>query len=77
MYNYYRKREKELVIMVTRIYYFPRNQIGRYLINYIYERIGCSIGDIKRLNETLAVPMTFAAKDEIRVIKILERYDLA
>ena len=63
--------------MVTRIYYFPRNQIGRYLINYIYERIGCSIGDIKRLNETLVVPITFAAKDEIRVIKILERYDLA
>ena len=63
--------------MVTRTYYFPRNQIGRYLINYIYERIGCSIGNIKCHNETLAVPMTFAAKDEIRVVKILEQYDLA
>jgi len=63
--------------MVTRTYYFPRNQIGRYLINYIYERVGCSIGDIKCHQETLAVPMTFAAKDEIKVIKILERYDLA
>ena len=63
--------------MVTRTYYFPRNQIGRYLINYIYERVGCSIGDIKCHQETLAVPMTFAAKDETKVIKILERYDLA
>lgn len=63
--------------MVTRTYYFPRNQIGRYLINYIYEHVSCSIGNIKRLNEALAVPMTFAAKDEVRVVKILERYDLA
>lgn len=63
--------------MVTRTYYFPRNQIGRYLINYIYEHVSCSIGDIKHIKETLAVPMTFAAKDEIRVVKILERYDLA
>lgn len=77
MYNYYRKREKELVIMVTRTYYFPKNQIGRYLINYIYEHVGCSIGDIKRLSETLVVPMTFAAQDEVKIVKILERYDIA
>lgn len=63
--------------MVTRTYYFPKNQIGRYLINYIYEHVDCSIGDIKRLSETLAVPMTFAAKDEVKIVKILERYDIA
>ena len=45
--------------MVTRTYYFPKNQIGRYLINYIIERIGCSVGEIRRVNETIAVPMTF------------------
>ena len=63
--------------MVTRTYYFPKNQIGRYLINYIVERIGCSIGEIRRVNETIAVPMTFLAQDEIKIVKILEQYDIA
>ena len=63
--------------MVTRTYYFPKNQIGRYLINYIIERIGCSIGEIRRVNETIAVPMTFLAQDEIKIVKILEQYDIA
>lgn len=63
--------------MVTRTYYFPKNQIGRYLINYIVERIGCSIGEIRRVNETIAVPMTFLAQDEVKIVKILERYDIA
>lgn len=62
--------------MVTRTYYFPKNQIGRYLINYIIERIGCSIGEIRRVNETIAVPMTFLAQDEIKIVKILEQYDI-
>lgn len=63
--------------MVTRTYYFPKNQIGRYLINYIVERIGCSIGEIRRVNETIAVPMTFLAQDEVKIVKILEQYDIA
>lgn len=63
--------------MVTRTYYFPKNQIGRYLINYIIERIGCSVGEIRRVNETIAVPMTFLAQDEIKIVKILEQYDIA
>ena len=63
--------------MVTRTYYFPKNQIGRYLINYIIERIGCSIGEIRRVNETIAVPMTFLAQDEVKIVKILEQYDIA
>ena len=63
--------------MVTRTYYFPKNQIGRCLINQIVERVGCAIGEIRRVNETIVVPMTFAAKDEPKIIKILERYDIA
>lgn len=63
--------------MVTRTYYFPKNQIGRYLINYIVERIGCSIGEIRRVHETIAVPMTFLAQDEVKIVKILEQYDIA
>ena len=62
--------------METRTYYFPRNQIGRHILNYLIERIGCSIGDIYRVSDTLAVPITVAKRDIVKVERILQMYDL-
>lgn len=62
--------------METRTYYFPANRIGRYILNYLIERIGCSVGEIRRVAENLAVPITVQKKDIIRVEHILQMYDL-
>jgi hypothetical protein len=62
--------------METRTYYFPANRIGRYILNYLIERIGCSVGDIRRVKDTIAVPITTTSKDLIRVERILQMYDL-
>lgn len=44
--------------MITRTCYFPRNQIGRYVLNYLVERVGCSIGTIRKVADVLAVTIT-------------------
>jgi hypothetical protein len=62
--------------MVERTYYFPANRIGRYILNYLIERVGCSIGDIRRVADNLAVPITVVQKDVVKVEKILQMYDL-
>lgn len=62
--------------MVERTYYFPANRIGRYILNYLIERVGCSIGDIRRVDDNLAVPITVVQKDVVKVEKILQMYDL-
>lgn len=62
--------------MVERTYYFPANRIGRYILNYLIERIGCSIGEIRRVADNLAVPITVVQKDVVKVEKILQMYDL-
>ena len=62
--------------MVERTYYFPANRIGRYILNYLIERVGCSIGDIRRVAGNLAVPITVVQKDVVKVEKILQMYDL-
>lgn len=62
--------------METRTYYFPSNRIGRYILNYLIERIGCSIGDIRKVADTLAVPITVQKKDVVKVERILQMYDL-
>ncbi len=62
--------------METRTYYVPANRIGRYLLNYMVERIGCSIGNIYKVNETLAVVVTTQKKDVSKVERILQMYDL-
>ena len=53
--------------METRTYYFPRNQFGRYILNYLIERVGCSIGDIRKVSDTIAVPITVAKRDLTKV----------
>jgi hypothetical protein len=65
-----------MIDMETRTYYFPANRIGRYILNYLIERIGCSVGDIRRVKDTIAVPITTTSKDLIRVERILQMYDL-
>lgn len=62
--------------MVERTYYFPANRIGRYILNYLIARVGCSVGDIRRVADNLAVPITVVQKDVVKVEKILQMYDL-
>lgn len=62
--------------MVERTYYFPANRIGRHILNYLIERVGCSIGEIRRVADNLAVPITVVQKDVVKVEKILQMYDL-
>lgn len=62
--------------METRTYYFPRNRIGRYILNYLIERVGCSVGDIRNVSNTIAVPITVPKRDIVKVERILQMYDL-
>lgn len=62
--------------METRTYYFPSNRIGRYILNYLIERVGCSVGDIRKIANTIAVPITVQKKDVVKVERILQMYDL-
>ena len=62
--------------METRTYYFPSNRIGRYILNYLIERVGCSVGDIRKIANTIAVPITVQKKDVVKVERILHMYDL-
>ena len=62
--------------METRTYYFPSNRIGRYILNYLIARVGCSVGDIRKVSDTIAVPITVAKRDIVKVERILQMYDL-
>ncbi len=62
--------------MIERTYYFPATRIGRYILNYLIERVGCSIGDIYRVADSLAVPITVQKKDVVKVERILQMYNL-
>ena len=62
--------------MIERTYYFPANRIGRYILNYLVERVGCSIGEIRKVADNLAVPITVAKRDVVKVERILQMYDL-
>ena len=63
---------------VTRNYYVPRNNVGRYIINRIVDQVGCSIDDIKvnRDSNTICVTFSFNARDTKDVEKILKTYDI-
>lgn len=62
--------------METRTIYVPANRIGRYILNYMIERIGCSVGDIRKVADSLAVPITVPKRDVVKVERILQMYDL-
>ena len=62
--------------MTTRTYYMPKNRISVHVINTLVERIGCSIGDIKLVNDTMRVPITCNDVDVKRVERILSIYNM-
>lgn len=62
--------------METRTVYFPANRVGRYILNYLIERVGCSVGEIHKVSDTIAVPITVAKRDITKVERILRMYDL-
>jgi hypothetical protein len=65
-----------MIDMETHTYYFPANRIGRYILNYLIERISCSVGDVRKVADHLAVSVTVAKRDVIKVERILQMYDL-
>ena len=64
--------------MTTRTYYLPKNRIAVHLINYIIERVGCSIGELKVNQQagTIRVPITCNDNDVQKIERILKRYDM-
>ena len=62
--------------METRTYYFPKNQIGRHILNYLVERVGCSIGEIRKISNIIAVSITVQKRDIVKIERILQMYDL-
>lgn len=62
--------------METRTYYFPSNRIGRYILNYLIDHVGCAVGDIRKVAGHLAVPITTQKCNIIKVERILQMYNL-
>ena len=62
--------------METRTYYFPMNQIGRHVLNCLIARVECSVGTIRKVSDTIAVPITVQKRDITKVERILQMYDL-
>jgi hypothetical protein len=62
--------------METRTYYVPANRIGRHILNYLIERVGCSIGSIRKVADNLAVVITTPKREVTKVERILQMYDL-
>jgi hypothetical protein len=65
-------------MMVTRIYYVPRNRVGHHIMNVVIERVGCSVGDFKinRQSDTIRFVVTCRAQDVPKVERILKMYDV-
>ena len=64
--------------MITRIYYLPKNRFSIMVVNKIYEKVSCSVGDIRvsqKMN-CIKVPFTCENKDIQRIEKILYRYNM-
>jgi hypothetical protein len=62
--------------METRTYYIPANAIGRHILNYLVERVGCSVGSIRRVSDNLAVTITTTKRDVNKIERVLQMYDL-
>ena len=63
-------------MMVTRTYYFPRKQVGRAVLNYLVSNVGCSVGEIRKVADSLAVPITAPSREDPKIKHILQMYDL-
>ena len=62
--------------METRTFYFPANRFGRDVLNYIWRHVSCSIGEIRKVADSIAVPITTVPKEIVKVERILKTYDL-
>ena len=62
--------------MTTRTYYLPKTRISIHVINKLVERVGCSIGDIKLVQDTLRVPITCNDTDVKKIEKVLRIYNM-
>ena len=62
--------------METRTYYFPKNQIGRHVLNYLITRVECSVGEIRPVADHIAVSITTLKRNITTVERILQMYDL-
>ena len=62
--------------METRTYYFPRNRVGRYVLNYLIHHFSCYIGSVRKVSDNLAVSITTQKNDLAKVERILQIYDL-
>ena len=62
--------------METRTYYFPKNRIGRHVLNFLVARVECSVGVIRPVANHLAVSITTPKRNISKVERILQMYDL-
>lgn len=62
--------------MKTNTYYFPCNQFGRHLINYMLERVSCSVSSARKVADTIAVTITTTASNVPAIERILQTYNL-
>jgi len=62
--------------METRTYYVPANRIGRHILNFLIAHVGCSVSNIRKVADNLAVVITTPKRDVTKVERILQMYDL-
>jgi hypothetical protein len=63
--------------METRIIYVPANHFGRNVLSLIWENVSCSMGEIRKVENALKVPITMPEREVHKLIRILEKFDLA
>lgn len=63
---------------VSRNYYFPKNQIGRYIINQMINRIDCSVDNfrVNHSTNTICVTLSFRERDTAQIERLLKMYGL-
>lgn len=62
--------------MTTRTYYLPKTRFSIHIIGRLIDKVGCSIGDIKVMNDVLRVPITCNDADVKHIEKILYIYNM-
>lgn len=62
--------------MVSRTVYVPANHFGRDVLEYIWENVSCSMGDIQKVDNVLRVTITMPEREVDKVAHILQKFDL-
>ena len=62
--------------MLTRTIYVPANAFGRTILEYIWEHISCSMGDIRKVDGMLRVPLTLPQREVSKLERILLKFNL-